>query len=256
MQVALIPPYNYVAFTGIRPMQMILPSLLKNTFYRIAYSPKIMNESFVILDNGMYEDNMMSNENLIELVDRWQVDELVMPDVREDMNGTLEATDTFLNMYEQVQLDKEPSLMAVIQVEREIDIPEFIKRMIGIEHNHFGPNKFSWGIPRRLVEKFGPHIRMHIVDTLEEMAPEYPIHLLGYARNGDHPNVFNEVRALAWRVRSIDTDAPFVWACHDADIRMDSTPHERPSNYDGLISIDRNLIRTNIKALDAWASGR
>lgn len=254
MQVALIPPYNYLAYTGLRPMQMILPKGLKNAHYRNAYKPERMKESFVILDNGMFEEDTMSNENLIELVDRWEVDELVMPDVRGNMIKTIEASSKFLNMFEQVTLDRNISLMVVVQVSHREQVEEFVKRALDMYYlGHGITNQLTFGIPRRLAEALGSGTRLDIVDAITTHAPQLSIHLLGYSRVGSK----FEIDHLQNRVRSMDTDAPFVWAHNYTDMAFDCmTTFERPLGYEALNNIDRGLLRANINTLDRWASGR
>jgi hypothetical protein len=244
-----------MTFTDSRPLQMVLPERLKNAHYRNRYHPEWRpTDQFVILDNGMFEKDMMSNENLIELADRWKPNELVMPDVRGNATATLLAIDKFLNMYEQVELSCNPSLMAVVQV-REFDvINDFIKRVAEIYyvvHNMQAP--LTFGIPRRLAETLGSHIRVTIAAAIRDILPQVNVHLLGYARNGIAPSKFNEVSLLSSLVRSIDTDAPFVWAHYGSELRTDPTAYERPANYENLIETDRRLIKANVKILDGWA---
>jgi hypothetical protein len=258
MQVALIPPINQLAWTRVRPLQMILPSSLKNVHYRNRYNPNTrLSGQFVILDNGMFESGMMSNEDLIELADKWQVDELVMPDVRGNMEATLAAVDRFLNMFEQVKLDKEPSLMVVVQISHREQIAEFIEVAMNLFFLvHKLPNNLTFGIPRRLAEELGNTIRVEIASAIVQRTNNVPVHLLGYARTGDLPTIFNEVALLSNTARSIDTDAPFVWAYNESRMELDPTPFERPLGYEGLTGINENYIWMNIKTLDGWARGR
>jgi hypothetical protein len=255
VQVALIPPYQYLETIGLRPIQMILPSCLKDPRYRNAYSLTRMAESFVIMDNGMFEDDRKSNEDLIEMIDRWQPDEFVMPDVHGDMLMTISVVESFLRMFEQIELKKRPRLQIVIQLNSVGYVQRFIEQALEIQDT-FGGGTFTFGIPRWLAQRFGQYIRMYIVDWLDDLAPGQDVHLLGYARNGNHPSVFNEVELLADRVRSIDTDAPYVWAQRNAPLNV-NTMFERPIDYysrnDGDID---DLINDNIKMLDGWASGR
>jgi hypothetical protein len=253
VQVALIPPNAQMVYTNNRSMQMILPERLRNAHYRYRAREWCLSSGFVILDNGMFENDMMSNENLIELADKWKPNELVMPDVRGRATATLEAIDKFLNMYEQVELSCNPNLMAVVQVKEFDAINDFIKRVAEIYyvvHNMNAP--LTFGIPRRLVEVLGSHIRVTIAAAIRDILPQSEVHLLGYARNGIEPRLFNEVSLLHNLARSIDTDAPFVWAHYGAVI-ADAATYERPANYENLIQTDRDLIEVNIKTLDGWA---
>lgn len=256
MEVALIPPYSELARIRNRMFQMILPSGLKDSRYRGAYFPPRMSGKFVILDNGMFEDDMFTTENLIELVDKWAPDELVMPDVRGDMESTLEAMDRFLNVFEQIHFDWTPTLMAVVQVDSAKQIPEFIQRAIDLEGVHVGnEGAFTFGIPRRLVETIGTFARVNVVDFLQEMVPDNAIHLLGYARNGCDPKEFNEFKELSDRVRSADTEAPFLWA-YCGSYLTNPTPYERPGNWMNITNLPSALVKENISLIDRWAHGQ
>jgi hypothetical protein len=212
--------------------------------------------SYVIMDNGMFEDGMMSNENLIELIAKWQPDELILPDIEGNMEATLTRTAAFLNILDSVRLPVRPTPQIVIQIAEQKEVPEFIDRALQLQSEYYGmPGAFTFGIPRRLVEKFGPFIRKNIVDFLFQLAPDNEIHLLGYPRNADNPDSFNELKTLAPNVRSIDTSAPFVWAVANATM-SNPTPFDRLDDYFGTIGLDEGLVKANIETLDRWASGR
>jgi hypothetical protein len=198
MQVALIPPVSQLHRIVDRKFQMVLPDVLKSRVYETSYQSLCQDgDKFTILDNGMFETSRLSYEGLINLAIRLGVDEIVMPDTRFDMEGTLIDVDGFLDMYiESVAADCDISLQIVVQV-----------------------GSIS----------------------------------LGYARTVSD---FNEIRYLseAPQVRSMDTDAPFVWT---AEGRMlgDNTRWERQPNYFELPvdAFESNRLGANIDMLDWWA---
>jgi hypothetical protein len=255
MKVALIPPTRYLDMIQCRAVQMILPACLKSPRYRDAYHPMRLANSYVIMDNGMFENDQMSFENLIELIEKWRPDEVIFPDVEGDMKATLDKSDAFLNVFESIRFPNRPTPQIVVQVAEQKEIPQFIDSALQLEDEMYGVPTFTFGIPRRLVEKFGPFVRKNIVDFLQEMAPHNEIHLLGYPRNADNPDTFNEVKTLAAHVRSIDTSAPYVWANANATM-SNPTPFDRLNDYFGTIGLDDDLVKANIATLDRWASGR
>jgi len=253
MEVALIPPYSMMHTVRDRKYQMMLPSCLVNPTYRQFYND-IIGKSYVILDNGMFEDSMMSNDRLIDLANMWQVDELVMPDVRGDINGTFEAVDSFLNMFTLINFDKTPNLMIVVQIDSVDQIEEFIQEAAKMEMAIFGRHGFfTFGIPRRLAEDIYPDIRVRIAAYISLYLPDNHIHLLGYSRVKQHG--VNEIQALSGMARSMDTDAPYVWACANASL-TNRTAYERSAHYMDVTSISDRLLQDNISTLDRWSRGR
>jgi hypothetical protein len=255
MQVALIPPVSQLHRIVDRKFQMALPDVLKSRVYEASYQSLCQDDDkFTILDNGMFETSRLSYEGLINLAIRLGVDEIVMPDTRFDMEGTLIDVDGFLDMYiESVAADCDISLQIVVQVGSISQIPDFIWSALELEMRHFGStNIFTFGIPRRFVERFGDQARCAVVDTIQGVCTNQ-IHLLGYARTVSD---FNEIRYLseAPQVRSMDTDAPFVWT---AESRMlgDNTRWERQPNYFELPvdAFESNRLGANIDMLDWWA---
>jgi hypothetical protein len=252
MDVALIPPYSMMHTIVGRRYYMLLPSSLTNLNYRAFHNDLITTKSYVILDNGMFEDSMMSNDRLIDLANMWQVDEVVMPDVRGDMEGTLKAVDQFLNMFTLINFDKTPSLMVVIQVQRKDQIEEFLQRAGDLERLHFGRHGvFTYGIPRRLAEDIDREVRIRTAAQVCIYFPNNHIHLLGYARTRG----VNEIAALSGMVRSIDTDAPYVWAANHALLGGPGV-YERPERYMDMKSIPDTYLQRNIATLNRWSSGR
>ena len=256
MKVALIPPLCQLYRAMDRPYQMIIPEGLKWPNYRAAYYA-LAGQQFTMLDNGMFESSMIKNEDLIDTALRYKVSEIVMPDVKDNMEETLLATDNFLDMFlESEACEKKIGLQMVVQVSNESQIPDFIDMAQELEWKHFGhSNVFTFGIPRRMVEKFGDHARCATADFISAVTPN-PIHLLGYARTQD-PN-FNETKKIAKldQVRSMDTDAPFIWTSCGAKLG-DGIRHQRTGKYLNLemtlFPID--LVTTNIDLLDEWSTG-
>jgi len=257
MEVALISPYSMLHTTLHRKYHMLLPSCLQNPMYREYVNTLTESrDKYVIFDNGMFEDGMMTNDRIIDMAHSWRVDEIVMPDVRGNAEETLKAVDRFLNMFELITLPKAPSLMCVVQIQSEREFEEFLYRAADIERIHFGQTGvFTFGIPRRLAEDINPLTRVQIAQWISMVLPSNPIHLLGYARHGRHPREFNEVQETAGIVRSMDTDAPFVWASNEAFMDT-SGRYERPPGYMDITSISARHLETNEMILDRWARGR
>src|SRR5882724_298983 len=256
MQVALIPPVCQLHRITNRKYQMVIPEALSSGIYRSTY--RYMRNKFILLDNGMFESCVWGYETLIALALEYQVDEIVMPDVRDEMNGTLQMTDSFLDMFcDSEAVDKKIGLQIVVQYSEISQVHDFISAALEMEWRHFGAHGvFTFGILRRLVEKSGDYARVSVADMISLTAPKNPIHLLGYARL--HNPTFNEVQVLAnnKQVRSIDTDAPFVWSARQS-LLSDGVPRQRQERYFHLepFLFEKDLLDKNIKLLDEWANG-
>lgn len=257
MEVAHIAPYSMLHLTLHKRFHMLLPSFLQNPDYREHFSTLAESpDKFVIMDNGMFEDGLMTNDRLIDLAHAWRVNEIVMPDVRGDSLATLKAVDNFLNMFELITLPRTPSLMCVVQIRNISEMESFLYTAADIERLHFGHNGvFTFGVPRRLAEEIDPYIRIKIAQWVSMVLPTNPIHFLGYARNSTHPKQFNEVQEASGIVRSIDTDAPFVWAINQAFMDT-SGRYERPPHYMETTMISDRHLEINDRILNRWASGR
>jgi hypothetical protein len=229
---------------------MMLPSNLAYANYARAYRTAAY-QSFVILDNGMFENDMISKDAILDIANTFQVDEVVMPDARGNMEETLLLIENFLNMFEMLTFEKTPNLMAVIQVDDLAQVPAFLDRIQQLQYYHFdNVMKFTIGIPRRLAEVLAPEARINIVNWLEMKEMSNPVHLLGLNRR-----MPRDMRDLAYKVRSIDTDAAYVWTAQGEYLVANGT-FERPTNYHDLPAMDGHLMKINIATLDRWADGR
>lgn len=255
MQVALIAPTCQLYRVMDRPFQMLIPEGLKWPMYAQAYQA-IAGERFIVLDNGMFESSIAPFEFLIETAIKYKVNEIVMPDTRDNMEETLRLTDEFLDMFlDSDAAEKDIGLQIVIQVPLPSQVPDFIDLAGELEWKHFGHGGvFTYGIPRRMVEKFGDHIRLGVVDFITAMT-DNQIHLLGFARTQD-PN-FNETKRMAEikQVRSMDTEAPFLWTAVNAQLG-DGVRRQRGGKYLELepYLFPRELLNQNIETLDGWAN--
>src|ERR1700760_755871 len=128
MDVALITPYDRLADTVGRPYHMLLPSCLHNREYVETYGSmtRVNGKPYFILDNGMFEGSMVSNERLIEQAEALWIDELIMPDVRGSMWETISKVVDFLRVFECAKFTRAPKLGIVIQIKEYEEVPRFL----------------------------------------------------------------------------------------------------------------------------------
>lgn len=259
MEVALIPPYSQLQYLKKRHYQMMLPACLTSQTYRETFLSVQVGENHVLMDNGMFEsDKSLTYTSLIDLTDKWLPNELVMPDVRCDMEGTLSATSDFATKFMHCSAFETTDLMCVIQIKDFEDIPRFLAQMLTIQKYVYpsGIRKFTIGIPRRLTETLGGMARISVVSWIQSLGLDNPIHLLGYSR-ASATSAADEIKALWNQVRSIDTDAPFVWTWRGLELGHSQQAPERPNDYMDIPTweLDQSRLQYNIYLLDRWAQG-
>lgn len=260
MEVAIIPPYSELHLLKGRKFQMMLPECRNNPDYRFFFEPNTRSrDMFVIMDNGMFEGKMRSLTEMIAMIDRWEPNEFVMPDSRDDPSKTLYNISLFLEEFVLTRYAITTDVMAVIQVTDIDQVPRFMKQIAFLQDMFYkGQKQFTIGIPRRLVETWMSRTaRVDIANIVRQCGYSNPIHLLGYARTGVLPSTFNEVAALRDEVRSIDTDAPFVWAMRSYTLGAARCRLQRPGGYfhTRLEPAEHHIAMYNIQTIDGWAQG-
>jgi hypothetical protein len=207
---------------------MVLPSI-RNTEYRYYYTNV---QGFKILDNGVAEGKLYPIDTLIELAYAIGADEIIAPDVYEDMKGTLKALERwmpFLGSFD---------TMIVLQCRtwKEFDT------MFNEALTH-GPA--SLGLPRVMCKYLGVTARMAAAQKIRAVS-DLPIHALGSTRQ------IEEGRWLARQgiVRGIDTSAPVVNGLRDED--LDVMYDTRQDNYFELKL--NTQARRNIEQFRSWCA--
>jgi hypothetical protein len=256
MEVALIPPVSRIASTMNLRMQMLIPSALKHKTYRSCY--KYLGEwdgAYVIMDNGMFEEDIpRSHEQVIALASEYKADEIVIPDVRGNFQASLDLMRQFLDIGG-VDL-KHFNYMAVLQGE---DLPELItcfKAYLNELEPMVTQGKIVFGLPRRLGEDIGAHVRVEVVDSVRAMYPEAKFHFLGLNRMWMHDFAIAK-NYHRGSIRSVDTSAPFVWAYHGREMQCAYTGNLTVTDYFAAPGqlFDLTLVNRNIDTLKAWANG-
>lgn len=255
--IALIPPYSFLLDLRNRPLQMFLPTCL-NGPYSQRYR-KLSHGSHVILDNGMFEDNKpIDNDTLLRMAELYLADEIVVPDVRNDSEKTLEAVKTFLSdLFDAIRTGllegQDPNLMFVVQGESQ----RHRKKMIDELAEHYTPANSVIGFPRFLTRD--EHTTR--LELMEYVASKYgsrfKLHMLGLSREWP-AELLRATRQFGSHLRGLDTSAPYVYAYHGVTIRPQwDAGGERPNDYFSISAkrIEERLVQFNIHILESWARG-
>lgn len=263
-EIALIPPHSLLAYTKGRKLQMLLPSCMGVPVYERAYKPS-NNRGYTVLDNGMFEkDRPITTQGLLAIASGYQVNEIILPDVRDDSYETYQLIRQFLDNYKpfpdiiednkgEMRFGPTPKFMAVIQGKTLAEQQDLVISLDG-----FLPEGTVLGFPRRLTELIGPGARIDIMEFVaSKFGQRFKMHMLGIARPwpGDFLRARRQFGDL---LRGIDTDAPFVWAAARQELRGLWTPDtERPKDYFDMpaAAFPTGMLHQNIRTLEAWAEG-
>lgn len=164
---------------------------------------------FIILDNGTPEGSLQSNVDLLSAYDTVQPDELILPDVLENIEATLAATIGFVNEYA-VRVDP-IKRMVVPQGNDLFEWGQCLDRLV--KEVEFA----SIGVPKHLEGKEGGRVEALRYIQQKHYHTKYYIHLLGCYK--DPIKEVREAVAIAPWIRGIDTAAPIGYAQANKDIQ-------------------------------------
>jgi hypothetical protein len=253
MEIALIPPVSRLHTNLSSKTQMLIPAALKYHKYSVHYH--YLSEwdgSYIIMDNGMFEHGMLSSDGLVDLALKYHAHEIVVPDAKGDRDKSINLAEDFMNAWPK---DADMSFMFVPQGQSLEEVTECIDAYTSLIA-HLSLPKAIIGLPRWMGEEFVPNARLLLLDYLADNAPEMKAHLLGVNRKMP-ADVREAAKIHRGYVRSMDTDAPFVWAWYGVELSETPSNAERPTEYfnadPDMYPID--LINKNIRTLREWANG-
>jgi len=212
---------------------VIGPMCKKFPKYFDFYKRQVRRGRYVILDNGAFEGELLTDKDLLEMAEELCPTEIVAPDVIGDRQGTKERVDTFLKALDASHIGTSLKVQACPQGRTMKDWMDSYKELSAIERidvlgityaEHLGcsPKNFEgiYGVVR------AEAARLEIIHKLvgeDKLVWQKPHHLLG----------LYDLHALPWYsqypfVRSIDTSFPV--ACGRDLIRMHWTT-KKPRSF-------------------------
>ncbi len=225
------------------PLQLLNESLSFNdyqyilpTFYNRhkKYKDFMLNyrkqkNSFIILDNGLFEGDNLTNAELLVLIYEIKPNIFIVPDEWNDKNKTLvNAKSWFLNF--KSKLPKETQLMAVLQGNTIGELIECYQTLIDIGYKHIAFNHSSEAyfdqFPNKSKLLAQSEGRKYLIDTLiknKVINNKYYHHLLG-ASTWYEFGLYNEDKYKF--IESCDTSAPIINGA--LKVLFDDKPYEKP----------------------------
>jgi len=176
---------------------LVLAQHLDDERYFRWYRQKASHGDFIIMDNGAAEFGQSADfDQVVAMAESVLADEIVMPDVLQDAEGTLKLTQTYLNRV------VPKYRMMVPQGKALEDWKECLAEMVSWECA-------SIGIPKLYEDLWGrKKMLQHIYN--QTLHYSHHIHLLGCYQ---HPvREITEARTDFPWIRGIDTGAPFAYA--------------------------------------------
>lgn len=201
------------------------------------------DKAYIIMDNGAFESQQQSVNELILAAKRVRADEVVLPDVPGDGAATLKRS------WEAYKKMTNHRVMFVPQGHTVIEWRKCLDSWL----RNWGGNYLAIGIAS-LREDDGTPIFESKTKTLKYAAGlGYPIHILGMTT----PKYFaEELLPIAKKsfVRGVDTSTAFALGARGILLTVDA-PKIRlgePETYPALTTNSRRLIQLNMAILDGW----
>jgi len=237
VKMASIVPQNYLNMTEDADIHMALACFVGEEDYEDYtkfFREKRKPDSFLILDNGIIEGKPMPFEECVRRADIIHADEIILPDLYKDNNGTYNAIKEAITYYIQHDmLDHRFRLMAVPQGNSMDDWLDCAVRII----SDFGIYISTIGIPKHLIdtcqERDG---RLIAISNLQDRVPhlgEWELHLLGCWKTPLEVLMCNKAseQGIIPKIRSCDSAIPYVYARHSMRFSDDDRPDKDPIDF-------------------------
>lgn len=265
MKLAIISPVQHFHFALRSQVHLLLTHLMDDpeigNTYTQQYRMLDRHAHYKILDNGAHENDRPSTvEGTLSAARRLgSVAEIVMPDIQQDANGTVDAvtqavdwllTDHGIDEY---QYALSPNLMYVPQGNNREEWIGCLKFLLD-QHERLVkkgcyPLAACIGVAKKhaLVQGMSIGECCAWVERLTESKGTYPVHILGWPENTS----ILAIREHFPFVRSIDTAKPVSLAMQDCDAIKDvSWPSGRPDRFfhqrmpaDKVVLAEKNIDR-------------
>lgn len=247
MQVATIVPQNYLHLIENDEYFMCLGNLIGAPGmerYTEFYSRKAREGKFIIMDNGLIENDPRPLSELATKAGQLGASEMVMTDVFMDKEKTLAAIH---DGFSQLDPKTAPRLMLVAQgksIEEWVSCAQEIIR----DHGHF---EYTIGVPKVLTTFGGRDGRLVAIQQLLEVCPvarHCTFHLLGCWTTPLEVTMIDKmvISNDRWpRIRGVDSAIPFVYARAGKKITHQDRPDSEPINFKETV-VNEGLLKYNI----------
>jgi hypothetical protein len=248
MKVATIVPQNYLHLLKKDDYLMCLGNLINKPGmerYTEFYRQKCADGAFVIMDNGLIENDPRPLPELIEKAYQLGASEMVMTDVFRDKEATLKAIEEGMK---QIGDDCPIRLMFVPQgntIDEWVMCAAYLIR-------HYIMYKITIGVPKVLVDIGGRDGRATAISRLVEVCPparHCTFHLLGCWQSPLEVTIIDKLQQCNDQfphIRGVDSAIPFVYARAGKKINSQDRPDSNPIDFE-FTKVNGHLLRHNIR---------
>lgn len=193
--------------------QYILPTFYNkySEYKEFMLEYRKQKNSFIILDNGLFEGDNYSDSELLKMIDEIKPDIFIVPDEWNNKTNTIvNAKSWILNF--QFKIPKNTKLMAVLQGKTYGELVECYQTLVDLGYKHISFNHSSEAYfdifpnkPKLIAQSEG---RKYLIDNLLKdkiLNPKLYHHLLGCSL----PQEFKYYKNMDW-IKSGDTSNPIT----------------------------------------------
>lgn len=195
--------------------QYVLPHLLDkyDEYKTFMLKYRDQENSFIIMDNGLFEGVSHTEEDLIEKINLIKPDIFITPDDWNNANFTYRNAKYWMNTVSP-QLPPETKLMVVLQGKTLEEMTNLYDKCIDLEFKHFAFNHSSnlyqrmFNHPNKLVNQMLGRIELiHLMKKQGYINDNHYIHLLGASL----PQEFLFYQWSEYKMlKSVDTSSPII----------------------------------------------
>ena len=231
----------------------------KSEPYKEYYKNAKKEDRFIIADNGLFEGDSFTEQQLIDFVHELQPDIFVIPDVWNDAALSLRNAKRWVGMKE--SLPKDTKLMTVIQC-----TDYGVGSLLYSQYIDLGVEAIAFNHSSTAYQDFFPHEnlsvskmmgRIYFINQLKKnniIQKHVHHHLLGCAI----PDEFKYYGKGYEFIKTLDTSNPVVWGCKECSYLENITSIEKPKEKieeffnESLDDMQIQLILENIETFKSY----
>lgn len=215
MNIAVIYPTKIIDnMHNLTNFHMLLPKQIQkleqdpNEEYRI--HALCHPNKFTILDNGVFEGNRLSHDELVKYVQKYDINEIVLPDAFQNQYETLDMLTYLFESGDLPITNHRASKFSYMIVPQGRNAVEWLNNLHDIKRAippELRIKNFTIGMPKWL-GRDEPTVRANLVEYLNKQGEHLPIHLLGCNSMAEFSAIRNAKVSGKIHFRSIDTSLP------------------------------------------------
>lgn len=226
---------------------MYLPQLMVWRPYENWVFRTNTNAAYTMLDNGAFEGALTDANKLIDMAAKLSINEVAIPDVMGDLEGTVKALQRFDDETRAARIVHGTRLryMGIVQGSTIDECMDCVNEIA--QYSYIS----TIALPKILMRKMARTARIQLAAYIRKVyGDRYDIHLLGAS-----PLWPQEIKAARrYDIRGIDTSLPYFYAYYDKDI-SEAMDDERPEGYFNLSpSSFSDILDSNLQKFWEWCN--